>query len=160
MGGRRAPASTGRVFVVRQPGRTPPAFGAEVASGGELSRVALAVKRVLASVDAVPTLVFDEVDAGIGGRTAQAVAQRLQAMAPTRQVHLRHPLGANRDHGRQPSAHEQRRPTTAHDRPCHAFGGQERVEEIARMLAGVLTESTLDHARELLAMAETTKTAS
>lgn len=138
----------------------PPRPLAKVASGGELSRVALAVKRILASVDAVPTLVFDEVDAGIGGRTAQAVAHRLQAIAQTRQVlcvtHLAQiaTMGDNHLHIAKTTDDTV---TTVRVTP---LAGDARVEEIARMLAGVLTESTLDHARELLAMAETTKTAS
>lgn len=131
-----------------------------IASGGELSRVALAVKRSLAEVDSVPTLVFDEVDAGIGGRTAQAVAGRLGAIAMHRQVvcvtHLAQ-IATIADHHLHIEKASTDQRTTVSVRP---LSEQARVEEIARMLAGVLTESTLDHARELLALAETTKTAS
>lgn len=138
----------------------PPRPMARVASGGELSRVALAIKRVLSSVDAVPTMVFDEVDAGIGGRTAQAVAHRLGAIAAHRQVisvtHLAQiaTMADNHLHIAKAAGDTH---TSVSVRPLQ---GEERVEEIARMLAGVLTESTLDHARELLALAETSKTAS
>ena len=59
---------------------------AKIASGGELSRVALAIKQVLAAADATPTLVFDEVDAGIGGRTADPVGRSLWALARSHQV--------------------------------------------------------------------------
>src|SRR5690606_22583938 len=123
------------------------------ASGGELSRVALAVKRVLAAVDSVPTLVFDEVDAGIGGRTAQAVAQRLRAVAAARQVisvtHLAQ-LATMADHHLLVTKGAREGRTSVTVRP---LAGEDRVEEIARMLAGVLTASTLDHARELLELA-------
>lgn len=138
----------------------PPRPLAKVASGGELSRVALAIKRVLASVDSVPTLVFDEVDAGIGGRTAQAVAQRLRAIAASRQVicvtHLAQ-IATMADHHLHIAKASSADTTTISVQP---LSGEARVAEIARMLAGVLTDSTLTHARELLALAEASRSAS
>lgn len=155
-GGRWAAGETGvdrvEFLLSANPGE-PPRPLARVASGGELSRVALAVKRVLAAVDSVPTLVFDEVDAGIGGRTAQAVAQRLRAVAAARQVisvtHLAQ-LATMADHHLLVTKGAREGRTSVTVRP---LAGEDRVEEIARMLAGVLTASTLDHARELLELA-------
>lgn len=155
-GGRWAAGETGvdrvEFLLSANPGE-PPRPLARVASGGELSRVALAVKRVLAAVDSVPTLVFDEVDAGIGGRTAQAVAQRLRAVAAARQVisvtHLAQ-LATMADHHLLVTKGAREGRTSVAVRP---LAGEDRVEEIARMLAGVLTASTLDHARELLELA-------
>lgn len=138
----------------------PPRPLARIASGGELSRVALALKRCLVSVDAVPTLVFDEIDAGIGGETAQAVARRLSAIGDQRQVicvtHLAQiaTVAGNHLHIKKVAADGR---TAVQVTPLAA---EQRVEEIARMLAGVLTESTLDNARELLALAQKTKSAS
>lgn len=146
-------------YLSANPGEEPRPL-ARVASGGELSRVALAIKRVLAEVDAVPTLVFDEVDAGIGGRTAQAVAQRLRSVAGQRQVicvtHLAQ-IATMADHhlNIRKCAGDGR--TTVEVIPLL---GQQRVEEIARMLAGVLTERTMENARELLRLAQETRPAS
>lgn len=162
--GRRWAATTTGIDRIQfllsaNPGEEPRPL-ARIASGGELSRVALAVKRSLAEVDSVPTLVFDEVDAGIGGRTAQAVAGRLGAIARHRQVicvtHLAQ-IATMADHHLHIEKVSTDRTTSVTVRPLHE---QDRVDEIARMLAGVLTDSTLQHARELLVLAETTKTAS
>lgn len=146
-------------YLSANPGEEPRPL-AKVASGGELSRVALAIKRVLAQVDSVPVLVFDEVDAGIGGQTAQGVAQRLRAVARERQVicvtHLAQIATAADHHLHIYKAVTGDR-TTVHVTP---LSGQARVEEIARMLAGVLTEHTLENARELLRMAQEPSAAS
>ncbi|HEY8495686.1 MAG TPA: hypothetical protein VIK98_01410, partial [Limnochordales bacterium] len=146
-------------YLSANPGEEPRPL-AKVASGGELSRVALAIKRVLAEVDSVPVLVFDEVDAGIGGQTAQGVAQRLRAVARERQVicvtHLAQIATAADHHLYIHKAVADDR-TTVHVTP---LAGQARVEEIARMLAGVLTEHTVENARELLRMAQEPSAAS
>ncbi len=124
---------------------------ARIASGGELSRTMLAVQAVLAAADRVPTLVFDEVDAGIGGRVAAAVGEKLAAVARGRQVlcvtHLAQ-IAARADHHlRVVKAVRGGRTRVAVD----ALSGAARVEEIARMLAGqALTPAALRHARELL----------
>jgi DNA repair protein RecN (Recombination protein N) len=129
------------------------------ASGGELSRVMLAVEIVLAGVDGVPSFVFDEVDAGVGGRAAIEVGRRLAGLARTAQVlvvtHLpqvaafadRHVVVAKTDTGQVTS--------TAVD----LVDGQARLRELSRMLGG-LEDSTLahDHAEELLATATAAKT--
>ena len=124
---------------------------ARIASGGEVSRVMLAVKVVLGGNDNVDTLVFDEVDAGVGGSTAVALADVLATLARTHQVvvvtHLaqvavrgeRHYLVRKREG-------EDGVPET----DLHRLSEEERPAEIARMLSGEVTETSLSHARELL----------
>ena len=123
---------------------------ARIASGGELSRVLLAVKRVLADADDVDTYLFDEVDAGIGGATADAVGRALAAVARGRQVicitHL--PQIAVFAERHQVAEKEVRRGRT-HSRVA-AVEGEARVQELARLLSGRATQVALQHARELL----------
>ncbi|MSR35821.1 MAG: DNA repair protein RecN [Gemmatimonadetes bacterium] len=122
-----------------------------VASGGELSRIMLALKTVLAAVDRIPTLVFDEIDAGVGGAVAVAVATRLRAVAEAHQVlvvtHL--PQLASRAH-----AHlmvEKGATRGVATTGVRALDGEERVREIARMLGGdPESQRSREHARELL----------
>src|SRR5438552_1449921 len=124
---------------------------ARVASGGELSRTMLGLTTVLAKADRVPTMVFDEVDAGIGGRVASVVAQKLAAVAEGRQVlcvtHLA-PIAARAGH------HVRVTKTVRAGRSrvaLEGLAGDARVEEIARMLAGErVTDTARGHARELL----------
>ncbi|MHB8836480.1 MAG: DNA repair protein RecN [Candidatus Methylomirabilia bacterium] len=124
---------------------------ARVASGGELSRVMLALKTALAQVDRVPTLVFDEVDIGIGGRTARTVGERLRAVAAGRQVfcvtHL--PQIASLAHVQYTI---EKRVVAGRTRVrVQRLDGPGRVAEVARMLGGhAVTEATLHHAEELL----------
>jgi DNA repair protein RecN (Recombination protein N) len=124
---------------------------ARVASGGELSRTMLALKSVLARADRMPILIFDEVDAGIGGRVASVVAQTLAAAAAGRQVlcvtHLA-PIAAAADH----HLHVTKTVRAGRTRVAVApLAGDERVEEIARMLGGATTTAAArQHARDLL----------
>jgi DNA repair protein RecN (Recombination protein N) len=122
-----------------------------IASGGEVSRVMLALKSVLGAADVVPVLVFDEVDAGIGGATALAVGRRLASLARRHQVlvvtHLPQ-VAAFADHHLVVSKAERDGRTVTLVREA---SGDERVAEIARMLSGSDTEAGLAHARELLA---------
>jgi DNA repair protein RecN (Recombination protein N) len=124
---------------------------AQVASGGELSRVMLAVKTILARLDAVPTLVFDEVDAGIGGRVALQVGEKMRSVAATHQVfaitHL--PQIAARAHNH---LHVRKRETGGRvATEVEELDARARVEEVARMLGGDSdSRVSLDHARELL----------
>jgi DNA repair protein RecN (Recombination protein N) len=123
-----------------------------VASGGELSRVMLALKSVLAAVDRVPILVFDEIDAGVGGVVAGAVADKLAEVAGRHQVfvvtHLAQVASRAGSHLRVEKG-ESEGLTSASVR---ALSGEERVEEIARMLGGdPESEKSREHARELLA---------
>ena len=127
---------------------------ARVASGGELSRVMLALKTILARLDHVPTLVFDEVDAGIGGRVGLQVGETMRRVAAHHQVfaisHL--PQIAARAHHHILVAKGAREGVTTAD--TRVLDGDERILEIARMLGGD-PESTVSqaHARELLASA-------
>ena len=124
---------------------------ARVASGGELSRTMLALKSVLARADRVPTLVFDEIDAGIGGRVASVVAQTLAGAAEGRQVlcvtHLA-PIAARAGlHLRVSKSVRGGRTRMA----VTELGGDDRVEEVARMLGGpATTAAAREHARDLL----------
>jgi DNA repair protein RecN (Recombination protein N) len=125
---------------------------AKVASGGELSRTALAVKVVLAAADDTPVLVFDEVDAGIGGRVAEVVGAKLAATARGRQVlcvtHLA-PIAAHADHHVLVAKRVARGATRT---TARLLEGADRIEELARMLGGErITETTRRHARELYA---------
>jgi DNA repair protein RecN (Recombination protein N) len=118
----------------------------KVASGGELSRTMLACRSVMADVDDVPTLVFDEVDAGIGGRAAVAVAKRLEALARHRQVLVV-------THLAQIAAKADRHFVVAKEKgtaTVRPVDGDERVAELARMLSGTVGETSLAHARELI----------
>lgn len=120
-----------------------------IASGGELSRVMLALHAVMGDRDEVPTLVFDEIDAGVGGTAALALADVLASLAQTHQViavtHLPqvaakatvHYVAAKRTDGAMA--------TTS----ITEVSGEGRTEEIARMLSGTITESSLRHAQEL-----------
>ena len=124
---------------------------ARVASGGELSRTMLALTSVLARADRVPTLIFDEVDAGIGGRVASVVGQTLAAAAQGRQVlcvtHLA-PIAALAHHHLRVSKSVRAGRTKA---AVTALAAAERVEEIARMLGGAsVTAAAREHARDLL----------
>jgi DNA repair protein RecN (Recombination protein N) len=139
------------------PGEPPRAL-ARIASGGELARIMLALKTILARVDNVPTLIFDEVDAGIGGRAALAVAHKLAGLARHRQVicvtHLA-PIACLAD------AHFSIAKTVEGGRTItrvSPLAGEDRVAEIARMLGGAPErEASLNHARALLVEAETFK---
>ena len=124
---------------------------ARVASGGELSRTMLALEAVLARADHVSTLIFDEVDAGIGGRVAAVVGQTLAATAEARQVlcvtHLA-PIAALAQHHVLVAKSVRGGRTRAGAAPVT---GAERVSEIARMLGGEAgSAAALQHARELL----------
>ncbi len=128
---------------------------ARVASGGELSRVMLALKTVLAGVDHIPTLVFDEVDAGIGGRVGLQVGDTMRRVAEHHQVlaisHL--PQIASRAHHHVVVTKGARDGITTAD--VSVSSGDERVREIARMLGGdPESELSRAHAGELLASAE------
>ncbi len=123
----------------------------KIASGGELSRVMLALKRILAGGDAVGTLVFDEVDAGIGGRVAAVLGRKLKDIARHHQVlcvtHLA-PVAAFADHHIAVEKFEKQGRTVV---AAHYLDEEQRVEELARMMGGIqLTPGIVESARELL----------
>ncbi len=126
---------------------------AKIASGGEMSRIMLALKSVLAKTGGIPTMIFDEIDVGVGGRTAQTIGDKLAALACDAQVlcitHL--PQIASRTGTHffiEKHVHDGR--TTVSVAPLDAEG---RVEEIARMLGGSRrSEAVVQHAREMLSV--------
>lgn len=124
-----------------------------IASGGELSRVMLAAKVVLGEADAVDTLVFDEVDAGVGGATARSLAQVLADLARTHQVIVVTHLAQVAVQG---SVHYVVRRDDSEDVPetrLLRVEGSERIAEVARLLSGDATEESLAHAKQMLAEA-------
>ncbi len=149
-----AGAETVEILIAPNPGE-PSRSLARVASGGELSRVLLAVKRALARADPVRSYVFDEVDAGIGGAVAEAVGRALADVARDRQVicvtHLPQVAAFADRHARVEKRVAGGRTTTG-VAPLESEG--ERRAEVARMLAGqTVTASALDHAAALIAAA-------
>lgn len=126
---------------------------AKIASGGEISRVMLALKDVLGHADHTPVLVFDEVDAGIGGATAIAVGRRLASLADTHQVLVVTHLAQVAAFAAQQIVVEKDSTEGRSVTVARPVGSDERVAEIARMLSGGTTATGLEHARELLAMA-------
>lgn len=128
---------------------------AKVASGGELSRISLAIQVITAQTSRVPTLVFDEVDVGIGGPTAEIVGQLLRRLGERGQVltvtHLPQVAAQGHHHlfvHKARGADETRTAVAELDQ-------NGRVEEIARMLGGVdLTEQSLAHARQMVTSAQ------
>jgi DNA repair protein RecN (Recombination protein N) len=128
---------------------------AKVASGGELSRISLAIQVATAECAHIPTLIFDEVDVGIGGRVAEIVGQLLRRLGDSRQVltvtHLPQ-VAAQAHHHLQVSKQARDGQTYTGITPLSSSG---RVEEVARMLGGVeITERTLEHAREMLGIGD------
>lgn len=125
----------------------------KVASGGELSRISLALHVTTASLGSVPCMIFDEVDVGIGGGVAEVVGQLLKSLGEHRQVlvitHLAQVAAQAKQH-LQVSKTQANEVTLSHIR---ALSADERVEEVARMLGGMqITEITRQHAREMLAI--------
>jgi DNA repair protein RecN (Recombination protein N) len=124
---------------------------ASVASGGELSRIVLALKAILAEKGSVETLVFDEVDAGIGGSVAEAVGRKLSKLARYHQIicitHLPQIAKFGDNHFRITKNVSQGRTITS----INPLNEKDRIKEIARMLGGMeITKTTLEYAREML----------
>jgi DNA repair protein RecN (Recombination protein N) len=140
--------------VSANPG-VPPGLLRKVASGGELSRISLAIKVASKAGSAAATQVFDEVDAGIGGDTANAVGALLKSLSANAQAlcvtHLAQ-VAAFADHQLQVQKWSENRETRV---VTSMLADQERVDEIARMLGGRLSEQSRAHAAELLSMAST-----
>ena len=155
------PAATGRPdpngaerveFLVAANAGQPPRPLRKVASGGELSRISLAIEVAALGSDAVPTMVFDEVDSGIGGAVAEIVGQKLRALGETRQVlcvtHL--PQVAAQGHGHYRVSKADRDGVT--HSAVERLDAKQRAEELARMLGGVeVTREARAAAKRLLA---------
>ena len=148
------------VFFVASHASLSPGPLDKVASGGELSRISLAIQTVLSSEAGVPTLIFDEVDVGIGGGVAEAVGRRLALLGDKRQVLVVTHLPQVAAHGRH---HLRVSKLSGADKVISQLvrlDDEERVLEIARMLGGQeITETTRKHAREMLAGAGRNKPA-
>ena len=144
-------------MISTNPGETVKPLG-KVASGGELSRIMLAVKSVLADADAIETLIFDEIDTGISGRTAQKVSEKMAVIARKHQVicitHLPQIAAMADDHYViEKSAMEQRTITK-----IYHLSDDASVGEIARLLGGVeITDAVMQNAREMKNLAQSKK---
>jgi DNA repair protein RecN (Recombination protein N) len=137
-------------FVSANPGQSLQLLN-KVASGGELSRISLAIQVITAEKEVTPTLVFDEIDAGIGGKTAGIVGQLLRKLAKKTQVicitHLPQIAAQGHDHVLIEKTSKAKNTEVA----LTTLNQKERVSEIARMLGGVkITDQTLAHAKEML----------
>lgn len=131
---------------------------AKIASGGELSRIMLAMKTILADSENIDTLIFDEVDTGVSGRTAQAIAEKLNLVSNRRQVlcvtHLPQ-VASMADHHLEIVKYMGENETETR---VHLLSDHDRITELARMLGGVeVTETTREHAREMLFQAKLRK---
>lgn len=130
----------------------------KIASGGEMSRIMLALKSIFAEIDQVPVLIFDEVDTGVSGRAAQAIAEKLSQLSSKCQVfsitHLPQ-VACMADH------HYEIRKQVIGSRTSTSVSvllGMDRIDELARMLGGVeVTEKTRHHAQEMLDLAHRQK---
>ena len=124
---------------------------AKIASGGELSRVMLALKTIFAQNDSVETLIFDEIDTGIGGEVAVAVGSHMKNLAKNRQIFCITHLASIAVYADNQIKIEKAVSGGITSSNVHIVQGEERVAEIARMLSGDAdTEQSLDHARAML----------
>lgn len=143
-------AESVELLISTNPGAAPGSLG-KVASGGELSRISLALQVAAAEVATSPTMVFDEVDVGIGGGTAEVVGELLRQLAKRVQVvcvtHQPQVAAKGEQHLQVHKAGDAKQVSTG----LVALNKEGRVAEVARMLGGLkITESTRNHAREML----------
>ncbi len=126
----------------------------KIASGGEMSRIMLGFKSILAEYDGIPTLIFDEIDSGIGGRTAQVVGQKIYKISKNRQVisvsHLAQIAAiADSQYSIYKEVKDGKIATNIKE-----LDESDRIHELAKIMGGVdLTETTIEHAKEMLEMA-------
>ena len=144
-------------LISTNPGETPKPLG-KIASGGELSRIMLALKTVLANNDEIETLIFDEIDTGISGRTAQKVSEKMDLIGRNHQVicitHLPQIAAMADTHFLIEKTVESGRTTSK----IHRLPQEESVAELSRMLGGVsITETVLENAKEMKELAAKTK---
>ena len=143
-----------RYLVSANPGQ-PPKPLAKIASGGELSRISLAIQVIMSESSRIPTLIFDEVDSGVGGGVAEIVGKKLRLLGRERQVlcvtHLPQVASQAHHHFRVEKISQNNATSTE----VFVLSDAERLEEVARMLGGVtITEQTRAHAGEMIATAE------
>ena len=142
-------------LISTNPGQTPRSLN-KVASGGELSRISLAIQVVTADTSQVPTLIFDEVDVGIGGGIAEVVGSLLRKLGKKAQIvcvtHLPQVASQGHHHYLVTKAGTKKKVTT----DLIALDETSRIEEIARMLGGIdLTQQSIAHAKEMFELAQT-----
>ncbi len=130
----------------------------KVASGGELSRIMLAIKSVLADKDEIPSLIFDEIDTGISGRTAQKVSEKLGVLAASHQIICITHLAQIASMADAHYVIEKTAGTDSVKTEIRELGEEERISEIARILGGAeITEKVLENAGEMIALAKDIK---
>jgi DNA repair protein RecN (Recombination protein N) len=142
-------------FLVAANAGQPPKPLRRTASGGELSRISLAIEVATLGIDPTPTMVFDEVDTGIGGAVAEIVGQKLRALGAERQVlcvtHLPQVAAQGHHHFSVRKAEQDGITVSAPQR----LDPDERIEELARMLGGIdITDTTRAHAGQMLERAQ------
>lgn len=130
----------------------------KIISGGEMSRIMLAFKNILAFYDQIPTMIFDEIDTGISGRTGQVVGEKILKISKNHQVicisHLPQLAALADSHYVINKSIDKNKTKTE----IHRLSEKERVEEMARLIGGVdLTPTTLSHAKEMIEMSKTIK---
>ncbi|MFW6281931.1 MAG: DNA repair protein RecN, partial [bacterium] len=130
----------------------------KIASGGEISRIMLALKTIIADIDKVDTLIFDEVDSGVGGKTAQKMAEKLAVISKKRQVicitHLPQIASMSDNHYFITKNADDKSVFTK----IYQLDYESKKEELARMLGGVkTTDTTFEHASEMLELAREKK---
>jgi len=140
--------------VSANPGQSCKAL-AKVASGGELARISLAIQMMTAQQGRIPTLIFDEVDSGVGGGIAEIVGQHLRALGDTRQVfcvtHLPQVASQAHHHMQVAKQTDQQKTITQ----INSLSKKQRIEEISRMLGGIeITKQTRAHAEEMLSKSQ------
>jgi DNA repair protein RecN (Recombination protein N) len=145
-------------FVISTNPGEPPKSIQKVASGGELSRIMLALKVILSEVDQTPTLIFDEVDSGVGGRVGEMIGRKLARLSRKRQIicitHLPQ-IAAFADRHIEIVKHMETDETTIE---CRELAQRGRIEELARMGSGDrISQVSLKHAEELLLEAKKIK---
>jgi len=131
---------------------------ARVASGGELARISLAIQMITAAQCRIPTMIFDEVDSGVGGGIAEIVGKQLRVLGNTNQVvcitHLPQVASQAHQHLRVQKKSEKEQTQTY----VYPLSNNERIEEIARMLSGVeITEQSLAHAEDMITRAQASR---
>ncbi|MEY2706350.1 MAG: hypothetical protein RI905_99 [Pseudomonadota bacterium] len=137
-------------LVAGHPGVSPKPLS-KVASGGELARISLAISVITSEASQIPTLIFDEVDSGIGGAVAETIGKRLKELGQAHQVLCVTHLAQVAAQGHQHWKVEKQSTANTTTSSITGLNRQERVEEIARMLGGTeITDTTRRHARELL----------
>lgn len=138
--------------VCTNPGMEPDSLN-KIASGGELSRISLAIQMITAQKGSTPTLLFDEVDVGIGGSTAALVGKMLRKLGERLQVFCvthQPQVAASAHHHFLVTKHSNNNQTFTH---ISLLKASDKIAEIARMMGGLtITEQTLSHAKELISL--------